>query len=222
MKQLKWFSIILIAGMIAFMFSGCATVPPESSELSAELGKQITAIETANLALLKSYFDMKRKQVDVFIEEQWVPLFATNYFELDEVQALWIAVVGSENDQDRLEFLVRTGPVLQQQINEKRLALIRPLDDLERLIERKIRDGYTQARLVNNTITGFLMSASEVTETRKKYLEMAGISDEKVNQVIDQVNDTVDTLLEKGIKVDRISEKSDRYIDKIKAIRNSL
>jgi len=222
MKQLKWFSIIPIAGMIAFVLSGCATVPPESAELSAELGKQIATIETANLALLKSYFDMKREQVDVFMEEQWVPLFATNYFELDEVQKVWIAVVASEDDQDRLEFVVRTGPVLQQQINEKRLALIRPLDDLERTIERKIRDEYTRARLVNNTITGFLMSVSEVTETRKKYLEMAGISDEKVKKVIDQVNDTVEDLLEKGIKVENIAEKSSQYIDKIKAVKDSL
>jgi hypothetical protein len=156
------------------------------------------------------------------MEEQWVPLFATTYFELGEVQTTWIAVVKSKDDQDRLEFLVRTGPALQRQMNEKRLALIRPLDELERTIERKIREEYARARLVNNTITGFLMSASEVTEVRKKYLEMAGISDGKVNEVIDQVNDTVANLLEKGVKVEQLAEKSDKYIDKIKAIKNSL
>lgn len=222
MKQLNGFFVILMAGMIAFVLSGCASVPPESAELSAELGKQIAIIETSNLALLKSFFDMKREQVDRFMETEWVPLFAENYFKKDEVEVIWQQVVESGNAQDRLEFVIRTGPALQQEINNKRLALIQPLDDLERDIERKIREEYTRARLVNNTITGFLMSAAEVTETRKKYLEMAGISDEKVNDVVDKVNSTLEDLLVKGMKLEDVTDKSSVYVDKIKTITDLL
>ena len=66
--------------LTAVFLSGCASIPPEAPELSMELGNRISAIEDAHITLLNRFFDQKRSDVDEFIEEEWVPVFAEEFF----------------------------------------------------------------------------------------------------------------------------------------------
>ena len=43
--------IVLLFGLTA-----CATIPPESADLSIELGKRISAIETSHITLVEKFF----------------------------------------------------------------------------------------------------------------------------------------------------------------------
>ena len=174
--------------VVLLILVGCASIPPEAPELSAELGKRISAIEDSNITLLKRFFDQKRREVDKFIEEEWVPEFAEQFFSNQTISAAWNTIVREDDKQQRLMFLVKTGPKLQKKINEKRLELIQPLDDLERRIEKQIRDEYAQARAINNSITSFLVSSTEVVENRNRYLEMVGVTDDKIGKIIDKTD----------------------------------
>jgi len=115
-------------------------------ELSAELGKRISAIEDSNVTLLKRFFDQKRREVDKFIEDEWVPEFAEQFFSDQAILAAWDTIVKEDDKKQRLTFLVITGPKLQKKINKKRLELIQPLDDLERRIEKQIRYSASEDR----------------------------------------------------------------------------
>jgi hypothetical protein len=53
------------------MLSGCVTIPPEAPELSSELGNRIANIQDANLTFLHRFFDLKRNEVDCFVQEEW-------------------------------------------------------------------------------------------------------------------------------------------------------
>jgi len=177
--MMKIINVVSLAGILAL--AGCASIPPEAPELSAELGKRISAIEDSNITLLKRFFDQKRRGVDRFIENEWVPEFANQFFSNDSISRAWDTIVRENDKKQRLLFVVKTGPKLQEKINEKRLELIQPLDQLERRIETKIRDEYTQARAMNSSITSFLLSASKVAENRNRYLEMVGVSDGSID-----------------------------------------
>ena len=144
--RLKIFSIFTSILLI----SGCATIPSEAPQLSGELGKRISAIERSNITLLHKFFDLKRNEVDKFIEKEWTPIFAKNFFSEPKIQKMWETIVTENNPADRLKFLIITGPKLQKKINRKRLQLIKPLDKLERFIERRIRTEFRQARSINN------------------------------------------------------------------------
>ena len=204
------------------ILSGCASIPSEAPELSAELGKRISAIEDSNITLLKRFFDQKRREVDKFIEEEWVPEFADQFFSNKKISKAWDTIVRENDKKQRLLFLVKIGPKLQKKINEKRLELIRPLDELERRIETKIRDEYTQARAINSTITSFLLSASEVAENRNRYLEMVGATDESLGKLIDKTDDAVIDLLGKaGDAKDKVS-RAEEFLGKVREIRESI
>ncbi len=198
---------LLVCMAILMVVMGCATIPSEAPELSNELGKRISAIETANLNLLHKYFDFKRDQIDKFVEEEWVPLFAKNFFENPTISKAWDTVVRENDANERLKFIIKLGPRLQTKINNKRIELIKPLDDLERSIEQKIRDEYNQARAINNTLTSFLLSASKVAENRNRYLEKVGIKEEEINNYIDKTDRIISDVLGQAKEVQGLSEK---------------
>lgn len=212
----------LLLVMFVSLLAGCVSIPPEAPELSAELGKRISAIEDSNLMLLHRFFDQKRATVDKFVEDEWVPLFAEEFFSDSTISDAWNTIVREDNKKQRLTFIVKIGPKLQKKINEKRLELIQPLDDLERNIELKIRDEYTQARALNNSITSFLLSASKVTENRNRYLEVAGVTDAKIGKLIEQTDDTVTDLLSKTKGANEKIDGTAKYLEKIRSIRNSI
>lgn len=213
--RLKFFSILAFI----FLIPGCATIPSEAPQLSGELGKRISAIEKSNLTLLHRFFDLKRDEVDKFIEKEWTPIFAKEFFSEPKIQKAWGTIVTENNSTDRLKFLVIIGPKLQKKINRKRLELIKPLDKFERFIERKIRTEFRQARSINNSITSFLVSASKVEENRNRYLNMIGTTDDKVGALIDGVDETVGNLVNKSRNIKSYSEK---FIEKLNDLKKII
>lgn len=204
------------------ILTGCASFPKEAPELSQQLGNRISAIHDANINLLHKYFADRRSQVDEFIVEEWVPEFAKEFFSGAKMEANWLEIVGSDNKNDRLEFIVRLGPKLQANINSKRLELIKPLDDAERLIERTLREEYQQALAINNTLTSFLISASKVDENRRRYLEMVGVTDQKLAVVIDKVDSGTSFLLDKAHMISNKEEKARKYLEQIKEATDKI
>ncbi len=208
--------------LVMLILTACVSVPSEAPGMSVELGKRISRIENSNIILLHWFFDQKRKDVDDFIENEWLPDFANNFFSNPGVSSVWDKLVRSDDKSERLTFIVKSGPRLQKMINKKRLELILPLDDLERRIEQGIRDEYSQIKSMNNSITSFLFSASEVAENRNRYLEMAGVTDNKISRFLDETDDAVSVLLKGAGKAQDKSGKGEEYLEKIRSIKDSI
>lgn len=204
--------------ILALTLTGCASIPPEAPELSGQLGSRITAIESTHNRLLEQFFAEKRRRVDDFVQEAWVPTFAAEFFGDPDVDAVWKQVVASNDPKDRLRFVVMVGPKLQSKINAKRLELIKPLEDLERTVKAKLKVDYDQARAINNTLTSFLQSASKVEANRKRYLEMLGIADKQVGAFIDDTDEAVSNLVDKARGVQNKVNSSKEFVEKVKAI----
>jgi hypothetical protein len=214
--------VVIILLFFCLIFLGCVTIPPEAPELSVELGNRISALEESNITLLHRYFDQKRNEVDRFIEQQWVPVFAEEFFSDPFISDAWDTIVTENNKSERLKFLIMTGPKLQAKINNKRLELIKPLDDLERRIEGELRNEYAQMRAINNALTSFLLSASKVTETRNRYLEMVKVTDKKIEKVINKTDNAVFDLLKKTRDVQDKTEAVEEYLDELRSIVDSI
>jgi hypothetical protein len=218
MKQ----SLSLFLVTVLLLSGGCATIPKEAPILSSQLGEKINTIQTSHFNLLDQFFENKREKVDEFLVNEWIPLFAKNFFNDPVIDKVWDEIVSSGNKEDRLKLFVLLGPKLQTQINQKRLELIKPLDDLETELENRIRYEYEIARSINNTLTSFLYSASKVEENRIRYLEKVGISDESIGNVITKTDEIVSKL---GSVGDSISEKEEQvklYIDKLKGLKEQI
>lgn len=213
---------VLSISLISFMFLGCVSIPPEAPELSMELGKRISAIEVSNIKLLNRFFDEKRERVDEFIVDEWVPAFAEEVFSGEASSMAWDTIVKENDKRERLKYLLIMGPELQKKINVKRLELIQPLDTLERKIEKEIRVEYAQARAINSSISSFLLSAAEVAENRTRYLEMIGVTDEKIDYALNKTDEIVSGLLKKGEGIPNKVKKTEEFIKKVQSLRDSI
>lgn len=211
-----WIRILIVLSSVAI--AGCASIPPEAPELSGQLGARITAIESSHNRLMEQFFTEKRRRVDEFVEEVWVPTFAAEFFGDSQVDAVWKQVVASNDPKDRLRFIVMVGPKLQSKINEKRVELIKPLEDLERTVKAKLKVDYDQARAINNTLTSFLQSASKVEANRKRYLEMLGITDKQVEAFIDDTDEAVSDLVDKAKGAQNKVNSGKAFVEKVKSI----
>lgn len=205
--------------ILFFLFIGCTNIPPEAPELSVELGNRITAIEQANLTLLNRFFDLKRKEVERYIDEKWFPRHAKKLFTSKNMQSMWNTVVRENNPEQNLRFLLRIAPILQEDINKQRQEMMDPLNDLEKRIERELKREYNQAKSINNSITSFLFSASKVSENRDRYFQMLGIENDKIGDTIDKIDSSVSGLLSTGTNV---SEEVDKYLSQLESIQNSI
>jgi len=207
---------------LALVLGGCATIPPEAPELSAQLGTRLDALQAAHRRLLADFFNEKRHRVDDFIQDTWMPLFAKDFFSEPKIAGMWDQVVASKDSADRTHFLALVGPKLQAKINAKRLELIQPLDQLENEVALKLAAEYDQARSINSTVTAFLQSAAKADANRRRAIAMVGLPDEKVDSLLGEASDAVSLLAQTSETVESAVQLSEDYKTNVQQIITKL
>ncbi len=212
----------LVCALCLIVVTSCASIPKEAPELSENLGERIEKIELANITLLHKFFEQKRRDVDYFIEREWLPVFSEQFFSRPEIARAWAIIVREDDNPQRMKFLLKVGTKIQEKLNSKRTELIRPLDELEKSIKTIIITEYDQAKAINNSITSFLHSAAKVAENRDRYLKKIGYDDEKFTSVIDKTDAIVSGLLSKAEGANEKLVKAEGYIKKLRELKDSL
>jgi uncharacterized protein YgfB (UPF0149 family) len=135
---------------------------------------------------------------------------------------MWQQVAKSQDPNDRVKFITIVGPKLQEKINLKRTELIKPLDELELTIKNKLKSEYDQTRAINNTLTAFLQSASEVEENRKRYLDMIGITDSEIDNFVNDTDQAVSKLVDAARNIGDKAKDAEKYRERIDSILEKL
>lgn len=213
---------IRVSFLFVMLFGSCATIPKQAPILSEELGIKLNSIEKSHLNLLHSFFNQKRELVDQFIIKEWIPTFAEEFFKNEKVSATWDKIVLSSNKEERLRFIVLLGPNLQKRINEKRLELIKPLDDLEKEIGFKISTEYTIAKGINNSLTSYLYSASKVEENNNRYLEMLNVTQDDITKALNDTENIINQLVNVSESIEDKEPKVRSYKEEINEIKNKI
>lgn len=203
----------LLVALLAL--AACVSIPPEASTLSAELGKRIGALESAHINMLRKWMDERKTRVDDFMSQQWIPTFSKELMEQPAVQAGLRKV--QERPELAAEFFSGLGTRIQTRLNEKRNEYLRPLEELERRIERHLRDEYALAKSINNAVTSFLVSAGEVAENRDRYLGMIGVKND-LDRALDKADDAVSGLVSFKGDTEAALEKFMEFKDQVDAI----
>lgn len=187
---------ILIGLFLSFL--SCVSVPKEAPQLSHELGVQLQELEISHMALVQNFFDGKRREVRTFIDEEWAPLFAENFFNQPAIAQAWDEIVTSEDKEARLEFIALVAPEMVFQIEKAYQKIIEPMEELESHLIRAIRDKYDYSFEMNRTLTNYLSAASKTSEIRWNYLQKAGMNPQTMNEVFNQIDLWTDNALQKG------------------------
>ncbi|MDN3378712.1 MULTISPECIES: hypothetical protein [unclassified Pseudoalteromonas] len=212
----------LLAATLTINVSACVSIPAEAPELSVELGKHLGRLEKANIALLNKFFDLKRQEVNRFIETDWLPMFAKEVFSEPNFQNAWNQIINGGDKADQLRFVIMLGPKLLKKMDKARSDMQEPLNELEAAMETKIRREYTQAKAINNSLTSFLTSAAEVVESQNRYLAMTGIDEEAIASTIQRADAIVSGALSNLEKADDYSSELTKYKQKLSELKDKL
>lgn len=216
-------AFLLTVGVLAMvLLTACATIPQEAPELSMELGRRIDALEEANLLLLTQFFDMKRGQVDRFLQERWIPRLAEELLEDPRLSEEWTSLASEEVPEERLEVFVSAGKRLQEQIIRKQSELYAPLNDLEERIRRRIQEEYTQTRAINSALTSFLYSAFQIQESRERYLDGAEAEENGIGGAIREIDTVVSELISTRYRAESADSLADGYLTRLRRVQDSF
>lgn len=187
--------------VLIFSFISCVSVPKEAPQLSQELGVQLQELEVSHMALVQSFFDGKRKEVRGFIDDEWAPLFAENFFNQPAIAEAWDEIVASDDKEARLEFITLIAPEMVFQKEKAYRKIIEPMEELENHLVRAIRDKYDYSFEINQTLTNYLSATSKTSEIRWNYLQKVGMNPQTMNEVFNQIDLWTDNALQKGGKL---------------------
>lgn len=218
--------VLLIVSMFTVLLSGCyIRVPAEAPELSAELGKRISAMEKAHFAFISKYFSEKRQQIDEFIEKEWMPTFSKKVFGDSTVVAALSDTSKAEKDvEGKLRYITALGLNMQLQIKSLRDTLLIPINDLEIALKEKLHEEYELSKSINSSITSFLISARKVAKNRETLFSKIGIEESKIDSTLNQIDSFTLELLDytntAKDKIERYNEFKNKIENTIKNLKN--
>ena len=134
--------IIVRAILFVLIFGGigCTSVPKESAELSATVGRDLAEIHRAHNQLAKQYFGQIKHDINRFIDEVYRPfLVKSTIKKLDLFNRLQNPKTG---DPDQLEFLNGFVKKMIKKIESYRQELLAPILGQEAKVIRAIDDAY--------------------------------------------------------------------------------
>lgn|SRR5690625_509152 len=207
--------LIIILSVLSL---SCVSVPKEAPQLSHEMGVQLQELEQAHLILIQKFFDGKKKEIKAFIDEEWTPLFAENFFNQPAISEAWEEIVNTDDKEARMEFITLIAPQMQLQIGKKYQEVIQPIEELENLLVQSVREKYNHSYEMNRILTDYLSAASGTSEIRWKYLEKAGVEQADINKIIDQIDLLTDKALNAGENLEDLEVKFHRLKDELKEL----
>ena len=212
------------------MLSACASVPPETVELSYMVGRDIGKLQQSYDLLIEQRFEGYRAQRIDYLENIWAPAFIAEWVRdgrlvdtargvvvYDESLDEYVEPTRGREQQQLLSTIYGWSDAAIFEINDKRASLLDPLNEQERQVRREARAAFEQLIQANAYITAHLNSIRKVQELQEQAREALGIED-----VVSVLNDRlvqVSNSARNGLNAIR---KADGHVDRAIEIRSRL
>jgi len=192
---------LIVCLITAVLFSGCATIPQESVDLSNQVGIGIKKQHQSQVDLVNLYFTIKRSSLDEAMEKAlnkyFVTLTPSGTITLDRNQLVDVA-----NDVMNLNSRNNTA---KEELEKARILII-----------KKLNENYLSLNQANSSVTGLLQSAVTVKEARSEaYKSISNTTEGKID--LDKIFTELDVFV---LKHGEDAGRSIELVNKIKTLFN--
>lgn len=226
MKQL---SIIIIT---ALMY-GCASISPESVQLSATLGNDLQSLHKSHKALVTIYYAKIKDQINEFVDDIYMPYLLSEALKIEmedfkngdeSLPGLINSAAKGDNDVAAKEVLYYMQDFIQfatEDIQAMRNELLNPINTQEKELLLKVDNAYLNAIYANATLTAHLKSIRRVKETQSEALELIGL--ENVHETITNYALKASEIVKNAtITARKVDKSSDEVLQKIEELKQKL
>lgn len=201
---------LLAFGIAIVTLGGCATTPKESVQLSSELGGMIRNARESHFALIDEYMHLRHERVDEFMQQKWIPKYMKNFTR----ESNFVAVYDAEkNPLERTKILEEFQEQASKDIAVQRAAMIDALDQVERMLRKRIGNHYDQMLIMNEVLTAHLLSATKVTAAKDEIIKRLNLPIDKLVPL-----EKFDTVLKKIEQFEGKAETINQLVNEAKAI----
>ncbi len=185
----------------ACVLCSCATIPPESVELSSQIGVGLQKQHQSQIDLINLHFTIKRKALDQAFEKALNTYFTT------------ITPSGSVSlNRNQLKDVAKD----VMDLNSKNTAAKEELEAARILLSKKLNENYLSLNLANASVTGLLQSAVTVKEARSDaFKKLSEVSGGKVD--LEKIFTEIDNFMVEGgdktKKVLKLKDKVEKYFN---------
>lgn len=181
---------IYYLGLVAMLYS-CASVPKESVELSATVGRDVIVAYDAHKALAILLFDRMKKDVTIFVDDVYAPYQIGELLKQDYADAnsskyesmTGTIIDAAKNSTDAKKQKAAIGfmndfmTVVYDDIEDFRKILLAPIEEQKKKVLATIDRSYNQIIYANSIVTGHLASVRKVHDAQESILNEFGIED---------------------------------------------
>lgn len=179
-----------------FFLGGCASVPKETLDLSAETGVMIMSAKDSHRQLLNTYQGTERAKIDFWIEALYIPETITAGLDEEDVVKEMCEMKGKRDVVLKLQEIIEGA---SKQIAAKRKELTDVLDKEVAKLRLAIDQHYEMLEASNRIITENLRSVDTRNQVNKKILENMKISPDQIKPLKD-ISDKLEKLMGKEAK----------------------
>lgn len=179
--------LLVIAAASAILNGCCASIPPESVELSSLVGEMITSAKVSHVNMVNRHFDKARSDVEEFAVGEYKERFLNNVRKLyKERNPSFVELSFSEYDR------------AIERVLKKRSEWLDEVETNRRAVLQALEEHYSVLQASNSQVTSLLRSAAELSETRaallERFGEKVGISGTKMKEVENKLLEGTNSL----------------------------
>jgi hypothetical protein len=176
--------VLILSGLL--LLAGCSTtVPKEVVELSYQMEKDLVQVQAGYISLAKQHVAVLKQQREDYLRHEWIPLFVKGWItdgkliELADGSLVYDESVDDyraprqDESELQLDNIVEWSAIALEMIDDKRQALMAPLDKAEKELTEDINRSFASLLLGNQTISAHLNSIRKVQEVQNELLKKA-------------------------------------------------
>jgi len=233
------FFLIALA-VLCLIASSCASVPKESVELSATVGRDIATVHKSHIELAHILFSRMRKDVNRFIDDVYAPYqirtVMDRQYELakssnpdDRKKSLLLAIneAVKPDAPDKLQAAVLKGmenlvEKIREDVEAMRNELLVPLNTQEEGVIGSIDRAYYQLHYANSIVTGHLSSVVKVHETQDALLKEIGVERDLRKEISVNLAEASDKIAKFVDSAEKVDSKLDRVEEKARELKGTI
>lgn len=215
---------------LAFVTSGCSTVPKEVVELSYTLGQDIGAVRQIHIALIHDRFDRLRAQRLQYFDDVFKPKFIEGWIQSEHLveiangQLVWsktekkyVAPTAGQEKAQLLYTIQLWAKVALVKLDAKKKSLLDPIDSDEKAMIAQADEAFSRLERANATITAHLNSLRKVQEVQDEALKDLKVKDlrDKLDQMLIKTSESAQQGLDDIKKADGIINEAQDSADKL-------
>jgi len=233
----------LLPVLLFLVITSCASVPKESVELSATVGRDLAIVHDSHIQMTRLLFSKMKEDVNRFVDKTYAPyqisLAMERQKELAESddaaenrKSLFLAIKAafSPGASEELQAQVLTGmgifvEKINTDIESMREELLTPLIEQEQQVIASIDRAYQQIHYANSIVTGHLSSIVKVHEVQNEILDEIGVDRDlrtDIGTSLSQISGEISNIVDKAEMADGKMEEIETAAESLKSAFDTM